>query len=77
MRASLNNPLGLATDARGNLLIADYANNRIRKISQDGIITTVAGTGQQGFSGDGGAATQAQLFIPTAVALDGDGPGEG
>jgi trimeric autotransporter adhesin len=66
IQASLNNPLGVTVDGAGNLFIADYQNNRIRKVSADGTITTVAGTGVGGFSGDGGPATAAQLFIPRA-----------
>jgi uncharacterized protein YjdB len=67
------NPLGVAVDASGNLYIADYNNNRIRKVSTSGIITTVVGTGTAGFSGDGGAATAAKLNNPSDVAIDGSG----
>ena len=52
--------------ASGNLYIADYHNNRIRKVDTNGIITTVAGNGSAGYSGDGGAATNASLYSPTA-----------
>jgi sugar lactone lactonase YvrE len=69
--ASLNSPAGLAVDADGNLLIADAGNYRVRKVDHDGIISTVAGTGGQGFSGDGGPATAAELG-PLDVAV---GPG--
>ena len=58
-------PSGIAVDSAGNLYIADYANNRIRKVS-NGVITTVAGNGTQGFSGDNGPATSAQLYVPSA-----------
>jgi uncharacterized protein (TIGR03437 family) len=68
--ATLNNPLGVAVDGAGNLFIADYANNRVRKVSTTGIITTVAGTGAFGFSGDGGQATSAQLAAPWFSVLD-------
>ena len=61
---------GLAVDAAGNLYIADDGHHRIRKVNPSGIITTVAGTGAQGFSGDGGAATSAQLWRPSGVAVD-------
>jgi uncharacterized protein (TIGR03437 family) len=61
---------GVAVDSHGNLFIADAGNNRIRRVSPDGIITTVAGTGEQGFSGDGGQATSAQLSIPRGVTAD-------
>lgn len=65
---------GLAADADGNLYIADYGNNRVRKISAAGIITTVAGTGQGCcYSGEGGPATQAQLSAPTGIAVDESG----
>src|SRR5208283_1475129 len=72
-RAQLNHPEGVAVDASGNLYIADTDNNRIRKISPNGIITTVAGTGIAGFSGDGGPASQAQLNHPEGVAVDASG----
>lgn len=68
--AQLFMPRGLAVDAAGNLLIADFGNNRVRRVSTSGIITTVAGNGVPGFSGDGGAATAAQLSLPYAVAVD-------
>ncbi len=61
---------GLAVDKDGNLFIADDGHHRIRKVDRNGIITTVAGTGAQGFSGDGGPATRAQLFRPSGVAVD-------
>jgi hypothetical protein len=71
--AELSGPSGVAQDVAGNLYIADSQNARIRKVSQNGIITTFAGTGTSGFSGDGGAATNAQLDAPIAIALDGAG----
>jgi trimeric autotransporter adhesin len=72
-RARLSNPAGIAVDASGNLYIADPSDSRIRKISPDGIISTVAGDGAQGFSGDGGPATSAHLKWPIGVAVDGAG----
>jgi len=60
-------------DADGNLFIADAHNNRIRKVTPAGIITTVAGDGTAGFGGDGGPADAAQLNYPTSIALDGMG----
>ena len=71
--AQLFEPHGVALDGAGNLYIADTGNNRIRKVDASGTITTAAGTGPHGFSGDGGPATSAQLFEPHGVALDGAG----
>jgi len=71
--ASLNWPSGLAVDAAGNLYIADNHNHRIRKATAGGTITTAAGNGQQGYSGDGGPATAASLNSPYAVAVDSAG----
>lgn len=67
--AQLNTPVGLAVDSAGNLYIADFGNNRIRKVTPGNTISTVAGTAQ-GFGGDGGLATAAQLNAPQGVALD-------
>lgn len=67
--AALSTPAGLAIDASGNLLVADYMNNRIRKVTPSGIITTIAGNGS-GFSGDGGPATAAGLSAPHQVSID-------
>jgi sugar lactone lactonase YvrE len=71
--ASLAAPAQVAYDAAGNLYIADLNDNVIRKVDLAGIITTVAGTGEQGFSGDGGPATSAQLDSPAGVAVDASG----
>jgi uncharacterized protein (TIGR03437 family) len=71
--AQLSHPIGLAFDAAGNLYIADTSNNRIRKVDTNGIITTVAGNGSTGSLGDGGKATDAPLYNPEGVALDGAG----
>jgi uncharacterized repeat protein (TIGR03803 family) len=69
--AELNRPFGAAVDGAGNLYIADEFNNRIRKVTAStGIISTVAGDGTEGFSGDGGSATSAELAFPVSVALD-------
>ena len=70
VQASLNTPAGIAVDAAGSLYIADCKNNRIRKVSPGGVITTVAGNGSAGFSGDGGPATGARLNGPQGVAVD-------
>jgi len=68
--ARLYSPNDIALDSEGNLFIADTANNRIRRVGNDGIITTVAGTGIGGFSGNGGAAVNAQIWSPYDVAVD-------
>ena len=73
MEAQLSTPQDVAVDAAGNLYIADYGNSRVRKVSPAGVITTVAGNGTAGFSGDGGPATSAQLGGPTALAIDSAG----
>lgn len=73
VNASLKSPRGIAVDSAGNLYIADTGSHRIRKISTDGTITTVAGTGTSGFSGDGGPAASAMLNSPSAVAVDSAG----
>jgi hypothetical protein len=68
--AALNSPGGLAWDSSGDLIIADTSNHVIRKVSPSGVITTIAGTGTGGFSGDGGPATLAQLQMPEGVTVD-------
>jgi sugar lactone lactonase YvrE len=69
--AQLDSPQGLALDSGNNLYIADTHNHRIRKLNlATGILTTIAGNGTQGFTGDGGPATSAQLDLPAALALD-------
>ncbi len=71
--ASLNHASGVAVDASGNLFMADADNNVIRKVDTSGIITTVAGNGGYGFSGDNGPATDASLNGPWGVAVDASG----
>jgi sugar lactone lactonase YvrE len=71
--ARLYYPYGVAMDSSGNLYIADSENSRIRKVSTNGIITTVAGTNSSGFSGDGGPAANASLDYPGGVAVDSSG----
>ena len=71
--AALGNPVGLAIDPAGNIYVAEVDNNRVRKISTSGTITTVAGTGTAGFTGDGGTGTSAQLNNPHGVGVDGAG----
>jgi hypothetical protein len=70
--ARLYNPWGVALDVSGNLYIADADNSRVRKVSK-GVITTLAGNGTYGSSGDNGPATSARLSFPTGVALDSAG----
>jgi DNA-binding beta-propeller fold protein YncE len=78
-RAEINAPLGIAVDRAGAVYFADLNNQRIRKISAEGIITTVAGSGPAGvglqgsFAGDGGPATEARLWFPQSVAVDATG----
>jgi hypothetical protein len=71
--AILNGPWGTVSDGRGNLYIGDAGDNVVRKVGLDGTITTVAGTGVAGYSGDGLAATAAQLSSPQLGAIDGGG----
>lgn len=76
--ASLHGPTGLAVDSAGNLYIVDHGNNRVRKVDQEGTITTVVGRGAVGtdagsFSGDGGPATKATLREPIGIAVDRSG----
>jgi hypothetical protein len=68
--ASLHNPGAIIADSLGNWFIPDQVNERTRKVDTNGIITTVAGTGTSGFSGDGGPATNAMLAFPVGTALD-------
>ena len=71
--AGITMPQGVAIDAAGNIYIADVRNNRIRKVDASGVITTVAGIGTTGYSGDGGPATSANLGSTRGVALDASG----
>lgn len=72
--AAFNLPNSLVVDGSGNLYIADYYNQRIRKVTAaTGVVTTVAGNGNAGFAGDGAAATSAQLYYPSGVAVDSGG----
>ena len=68
-RARIGNPFGVTVDSSGNLFFADASTNRVRKVDTAGIISSVAGTGERGFSGDGGPATEAQLYFPIALAV--------
>lgn len=71
--AQLNRPYGIAVDVTGTLYFSDFNNHRVRKITTDGRISTVAGTGVAGFSGDNGPAVSAQLNYPREVAVDSAG----
>lgn len=71
--ARLAGPTGLVLDGAGNLYVSDSGNRRIRRIDSRGTITTIAGNGQAGGSGDGGPATSAQLGYPIGIALDASG----
>jgi sugar lactone lactonase YvrE len=68
--AQLHFPYGVAVDSAGTLYIAEFGNHRVRQVTRDGVITTVAGTGSAGYGGDGGPATAAQLNHPCGVAVD-------
>jgi sugar lactone lactonase YvrE len=68
--AKFRRAAGLALDKTGNLFIADLEDNRVRKVTPEGIISTIAGTGVAGYSGDGGPATKAQLYFPYYLTLD-------
>jgi hypothetical protein len=68
--AQMRSPYAVATDASGNVYIADYFNHVVRMVSTSGIITTIAGNGTAGFSGDGGPASAAQLNGPAGITLD-------
>ncbi len=72
--ATLKVPIGISLDAVENYYIADYYNQRIRKVTvSTGIITTIAGTGTGSYSGDNGPATSAALLLPTDIAVDLEG----
>lgn len=71
--AGLNTPVGVFVDGAGNVYIGDYSNHRIRKVNTSGIITTIAGNGTAGYSGDGGPATAAQLRTPMGIYVDASG----
>lgn len=72
-KAMMDNPQDVAVDARGDVFVSDSNNHRVRMIDTHGIITTVAGTGEVGSTGDGGPATEAQINDPNGLAFDADG----
>ena len=72
-QASLNDPRGVAVGPDGSVYISEFAGERVRRVSPDGVITTIAGTGQAGFSGAGGPATKAQLNGPMGLTVGPDG----
>jgi len=71
--ATLYNPMGVAVDTAGNVYVAEYSNHVVRKINTAGVISTYAGNGSAGFSGDGGAATAAQIYRPVGLCVDDTG----
>jgi sugar lactone lactonase YvrE len=71
--AELDNPSGVAFDQAGNMYITDQSNQRVRKVDKNGNITTVAGNGTVGYTGNGGAATDAELYGPYAICIDDSG----
>lgn len=72
--ATLNEPCALALDGKGSLYVADQSNNRVRRVNlEDGIITTIAGTGEAAYSGDGTPAVEAMLNGPSGLAIGQDG----
>ena len=73
IEAEVDFPLGVAVDKSGNVYIAEHYSQRIRRVNATGTITTIAGTGEPGYGGDGGPAVRARLFFPSGVAADKDG----
>ena len=73
INAALHAPQGVAVDTLGNFFIADTLDYRVRKVTQDNLITTIAGNGVAGFSGDGGPGSKAALNLPVSVTVDGNG----
>ena len=73
VNAQLNNPFGVAVDSSGNIYVSEVTGNRVRKITLDGTITTIAGKGTPGYSGDNGPARDALINGPRSLALDANG----
>ncbi len=70
LSASMNSPAAVVADSQGNLYISDYGNDRIRRVASNGTISTIAGNGRSGYSGDGGPALSASLSSPLGLFLD-------
>jgi sugar lactone lactonase YvrE len=70
---NLGSPRGILVDRQGNVYVAEFATHRVRKITRDGVLTTVAGNGDKGVAGDGGKATAAAIEAPLGLALDANG----
>lgn len=73
LEATLNFPNAVAVDEAGNIYVIEWGGHRVRKIDADGVIATIAGTGEQGYGGDGGPATEANLAHPSDIAIAADG----
>lgn len=71
--AALSSPTGVAVDGSGNMFLSDSANHRIRMVTTDGVMHSIAGTGAPGLAGDGGSAQIAQFFNPSGIVVDGSG----
>ncbi|MCW3123222.1 MAG: repeat containing protein, partial [Flavipsychrobacter sp.] len=71
--AKISSPNEVAVDTFGNVYIPDQSNNRVRKVTTSGIISTIAGTSSSGYSGDGGAATNAKMFLPNDIVVSPSG----
>jgi len=68
--ANLDLPSGIAVDGKGNVIFSDKMNSRLRKIDANGVISTIAGTGREGYKGNGGQAIDAALFLPDMITMD-------
>ena len=71
--SNIGEPTGVACDQEGNVYVADQVNNRIRVVTPDGLMYTVAGTGKRGYEGDGGPAEAARINVPDIICVDGEG----
>ena len=73
VEAQLRRPKGIAVDTAGNVYVGDHTDHRVRRIDTTGMISTIAGTGERGYAGDGGPAVKAQLDGPSGIAVDSAG----